>query len=299
MADHEVERLAVSDGRHVAIHRLAEGTSGRTVVLCHPTPGSGAFDPAPAETTKRDITLLAVDRPGYGRSDPPLPGAWASVSAAADDLATVLDHESGGPLGIAGWSAGGRVALALAARRPDLVDRVAVIATPAPQEAVPWIPPERQAQIDALRGLGPDEAHEIMDAQFGAMLSDPVPAEVGFDLLGTSDADAAALATPGARERLTRMLHDAFAQGVAGMVRDVAGYTLQPWVFEPGDVVAKTLLLYGAKDPVAGSRHATWWKRHLPDSRVEMNPKVGHLVVIPMWGRVLSHLAPGAKSPRA
>jgi len=298
VADHEVERFPAADGRLVAIHRLVKGTSGRTVVLCHPAPGSGAFDPEPEETMKRDITLLAVDRPGYGQSDPTVPGTWASVSAAADDLATVLDRESCGPVGIAGWSAGGRVALALAARRPNLVDRVVVIATPAPQEAVPWIPPEQQALIDAMRGLGPDEAHEIMDAQFGAMLPGEVPPELGLDLLGTSDADSAVIADLGARERLILMLRDAFVQGAAGMVRDIAGYTLQPWGFEPREVAAKTLLLYGAKDPVAGSRHATWWKQHLPDSRVEMNPQVGHLVVIPMWKRALSHLAPSTISSR-
>lgn len=203
----------------------------------------------------------------------------------------------GGPAGIAGWSAGGRVALALAARRPDLVDRVTVIGTPAPHEEVPWIPPEQQAQIDALRGRGPDDVHEIMGEQFGAMLPDPITPEIGFGFLGTSEADAAALAAPGARDRLTQMLSAAFAQGTVGMVQDIASYTLQPWGFDSAEVSAKTLLLYGGADPI-GSAHAAWWKTRLAHARIEMVPHSGHLLVIPMWKRVLSHLAPGTKTSR-
>jgi hypothetical protein len=62
--------------------------------------------------------------------------------------------------------------------------------------------------------------------------------------------------------------------------------------FELGDVTARTLLLFGAKDPRTGSRHGNWWQKHLPDARLEMNPQGGHDLLIPMWKRVLSHLAP-------
>lgn len=288
-----IDQMVREDGRTIAIHRFAEGNSSRRVVLCHAAPGSGAFDPDPEQTRARNVTLIAPNRPGYGESDPAVPGAWASVASAADDVAAVLDRDGSGPVGVAGWSAGGRIALALAARRPDLVDRLAVIGTPAPHEEVPWILPELQAQINALRGLDPDHVHGIMNEQFGAMLTGPMTPEAGLGMLGASEADSAVLAAPGAQDRIMHMLAIAFARGTTGLVQDLAGYTLQPWGFEPMDVTAKTLLLYGAKDPVAGSRHATWWKRHLPDARVEMVPNAGHLLVIPMWKRVLSHLAPG------
>jgi hypothetical protein len=56
----------------------------------------------------------------------------------------------------------------------------------------------------------------------------------------------------------------------------------------------KTLLVYGAKDAI-GSRHANWFQQALPDARVEMDPNAGHLVIVPRWDRMLSHLAPGSK----
>ncbi len=58
------------------------------------------------------------------------------------------------------------------------------------------------------------------------------------------------------------------------------------------EVSAKTLLVYGAKDPLTGSRHGTWWQRRLPNARLEMSPHGGHDLLVPRWQRILSHLAP-------
>lgn len=286
-----MDQVVLKSGRRVAVHHLAEQPGARTVVMCHAAPGAGNFDPQPAATAAREVTLIAVDRPGYGGSDGLGPDEWATVARAADDLAEVLDGRGEGPVGVAGWSAGGRVALALAARRPDLVDRVVVLATPAPNEEVPWIPEEQAAGLEALRGLPPEEVHAALAEQFAPIIPSDPRSEDALELVGGSPADAGALADPGARERLGEMLAAAFAQGPGGMVAEVAGYTLQPWGFEPEAVGAKTLLLYGGSDPI-GSRHANWWLKRLPQARVEMTPGAGHLLVIPMWGRALSHLAP-------
>jgi pimeloyl-ACP methyl ester carboxylesterase len=287
--------VELEGGRRVAVHRLTEGDTSRVVVMCHIAPGAGTLDPNPEQTWARGVTLLGVDRPGYGQSDPMPADRWATVSSAANDLAAVLDRLATAPVGVAGWSAGGRVALALAARRPDLVDRVVVIGTPAPHEEVPWIPPEEQAMLDAMRGLPAETVHATMNEQFGPMLAQFPSAGDALGLLGVSPADDAVLAKPGVRERLATMLEAAFAQGPRGIVADIAGYTLQPWGFEAQAVKAKTLLLYGSEDPLVGPRHANWWKEQIPDSRVEVAPGAGHMLIFPLWERALSHLAPGAK----
>jgi pimeloyl-ACP methyl ester carboxylesterase len=289
--------ISLEDGRRIGLHRLAHGRR-HTVVLCHAAPGAGNFDPDPEQTAKRDITLLAVDRPGYGSSDPVTGEAWASVGAAADDLAAVLRGLAAGPVGVAGWSAGGRVALALAARHPELVDRAVVVATPAPDEAVPWIPPELKQGLEAMRGLPASDVHAALGGQLAQMLPDgapDAPPDALLEMLGASPADEAALARPGARQRLVEMLRAAFAQGPAGLAADIAGYSLQPWGFEPSQVQAKTLCVYGGADPVAGHRHGVWWQKNLPDARLEMSPGAGHLLILPVWQRVLSFLAPARR----
>src|SRR5919108_3006765 len=151
-------RFVVESGRRVAVHltntrALWPASEERLVVFCHSAPGAGSFDPDPARTKASKTTLLSVDRPGYGRSDPVSSGCWSTVASAADDIAAVLDNLGAVQVGVAGWSAGGRVALALAARPPDLVDRVVVAATPAPDEEVPWVDPEQRVQLEQLRTL--------------------------------------------------------------------------------------------------------------------------------------------------
>ena len=285
------EIITLHSGRKVAVHKLAQG-NGRTIVFCHPAPGAGNLDPDPEETAKRDITLIAPDRPGYGNSPPIAEDAWASVANAADDLAEVLQQMNINSVGAIGWSAGGRIALALAARYPDLVDRVVILATPAPDEAVPWIPPEQKQGLEALRDLPPADVHSRLAAQLAKQVPKNTSKEELLSLIGRSPADEEALKISGAADRLTSMMRTALAQGATGMAADIAGYCLQPWGFKPAEVKAKALCLYGSKDPIAGARHGAWWQKNLPQARLEMVPGAGHLVIFPMWQRVLSFLAP-------
>jgi hypothetical protein len=119
-------------------------------------------------------------------------------------------------------------------------------------------------------------------------------------LLGVGPADEAALRADGVGARLGEMLRAAFVQGTRGLAADIAGYSLQPWGFEPEAVQAKTLLLYGSRDPLVDPRHGRWWQSRLPDARLEVAPEAGHLLLVPMWARVLSHLAPsrGMRRPQ-
>ncbi len=287
-----VKILLHENGRRIAVHRLAHGDTGRTLVLCHIAPGSARFDPEPQQTYARGVTLLAVDRPGYGQSDPMPRNEWASVGTAADDVAFVLNRNVQEPVGVVGWSAGGRVALALAARHPHLVDRVVVLGTPAPNEHVPWIASERLAWLESLRGQPPDAVRASLEEQFAPFTPPNTHAADALSLLGASEADKAVLSQPDVRERFILMLEAAFMQGSSGLASDIAGYTLQPWGFETQAVQAKTLLLYGSRDPVAGPKHGKWWQKNLQNARLEVIPDAGHLLIVPIWHRVLSHLAP-------
>lgn len=69
-----------------------------------------------------------------------------------------------------------------------------------------------------------------------------------------------------------------------------------PLNIEAADIKAKTLLLYGYADTLVGPAHARWWKDNLANSRIEMMPGLGQVMVVPAWKRVLSHLAPGRGS---
>jgi len=278
-------------GRTVAVHDLTPNApaDAPVVLLCHSAPGSGLFDPDPAATAVAGVRLISVDRPGYGGSAPVKDG-FATIGLAADDAAAVLADllPAGATAGVAGWSAGGRIALALAARHPELVGRVGVIAAPAPDEEVPWYGDENRAMVDALRGLPPAEATARLTAVFEGMLAGAGDGAL-LGLAGVADADADVLTAP-VRERLRAMLSAATAQGVTGMVADLAGYTLGDWGFRPSQVAADVLLAYGADDERVPPAHGEWYRDRLPSAQLQLWPGVGHLVVVPAWGRVLEHL---------
>jgi pimeloyl-ACP methyl ester carboxylesterase len=281
-------------GRRIAVRDLTPDApaDAPVVLFCHIAPGSGGFDPDPEVTAARGVRLITVDRPGYGGSEP-TGDEFASVGLVTDDAIAVLEDvlAPGATAGVVGWSAGGRVALSVAARRPDLVSRVAVIGTPAPDDVVSWIPDEYKAGIEALRGASAADAHAALTAAMGPMV-ESLAGDDRFAVLGVGEADGAVMARPGVADRLRGMLDETFAQGAAGMVADVAGYTLQPWGFEPADVTADVLLGYGADDPL-GEPHGRWWEQELPKAHVEVVPDVGHMVVVPFWGRALEHVTPG------
>jgi pimeloyl-ACP methyl ester carboxylesterase len=284
----------VRNGRPIAVHDLTPHAPAEApvVLLCHAAPGSGSFDPDPEITAATGVRLLSLDRPGYGGSEPVKDG-FATIGLAADDAAAVLADvlPENRTAGVAGWSAGGRVALALAARHPDLVGRVAVIATPAPDEEVPWYGDENRAMIDVLRGLPPAEAVMQLTAVFEGMLAGAGD-EVLLGLAGVDAADADVLTAP-VRERLRAMLVAATAQGATGMVTDLAGYTLADWGFTPGKVAADLLLAYGTDDERVPPVHGEWYRGQLPSAELELWPGAGHLVVVPAWRRVLDHLLDG------
>jgi pimeloyl-ACP methyl ester carboxylesterase len=288
----------LKSGRPLGVSWSGLEGAERVVVLAHPAPGSSDFDPDPEATARHGVRLLSFDRPGYGASslltdlDPAGAGVGASPEQAAADIAEYLATVGIASVSAAGWSAGGRVALALAANYPGLVERVAVIGTPAPDDAVPWVGDENRAELARLADLPLDEAVRSLTRTLeGAFGQTPAP-DALLGMLGSGDADTAVLETPGVRERLSRMLERAVAQGALGMAADLIGYGVQEWGFAVESAEPPALLLYGAEDAVAGRRHAEWYAARLPDSRLEVVPGRGHLLAIPEWDRVLGFLLP-------
>lgn len=111
------------------------GPTGRRppAVLVHGLDGSAAnwIDAAPTMTDQRRV--LAVDLPGFGRT--PLQGRRVDLPGVADHLARVLARLAAGPVELVGNSWGGPVALWTAARHPDRVARVVLVAPALPRRA--------------------------------------------------------------------------------------------------------------------------------------------------------------------
>lgn len=135
------QEYELRSGRRVGVSLTGDPFADDLVAFCHPDGASGPFDPNPLATRESGVQLLSIDRPGYGGSES-LGDDPASVELFADDLAEYAKDRglvgARGPDGrpakmaVVGWGFGGAVALAAAARHPDLVRSVVTVATREP-----------------------------------------------------------------------------------------------------------------------------------------------------------------------
>lgn len=273
-----------ADGSNLAIWTIGPD-SGIPVVFCHPAPGSGRFDPDPLASAESGVRIIAPNRRGYGRST--RAACKATIAQAGRDVLAALDYFEIPEATIAGWSAGGRVGMWVAAHHPDRVRSLAIVGTPAPQEAVRWIPEEQVAMIEGMKA-DPIAAIDQMVAVFEPMLADK---SVRTSFLSASPVDSVALETdPDLAVRVDNMLDDAFQQGAIGMAVDIASYTMVDWGFDPSDIGVPTLAFSGAEDEVVPPAHGEWYADKIRGASHVVEPRVGHLVMAPVWWKILEHL---------
>jgi 3-oxoadipate enol-lactonase len=120
-------RLRTGWGELVA---LDEGSgAGTPVLLLHSLAQCGELWRPLIDHLAPHARVLAPDARGHGRSR--WDGTPFSVADMAEDAALLIEEVGAGPVSVAGMSMGGCVAIALAARHPELVERLALIDTTA------------------------------------------------------------------------------------------------------------------------------------------------------------------------
>ncbi len=105
------------------IHATEVGEEGERVVFLHGLFGQGRNFTQIAKALRPDLRSVLVDLPNHGRSE------WteeADYVTLADAVADFLHAEYDGRSHLVGHSMGGKVAMVLAVRHPDLVDRLVV-----------------------------------------------------------------------------------------------------------------------------------------------------------------------------
>lgn len=106
---------------------LRGGTpGGRRVIFIHGTPGDAAGWRAIVRDAPPGFEYLAIDRPGFGRSQPF--GSVVQLDAQADALVPLLEARDGHWPILVGHSYGAPVAVAAAARMPSQVGGIILLA---------------------------------------------------------------------------------------------------------------------------------------------------------------------------
>jgi pimeloyl-ACP methyl ester carboxylesterase len=271
------EVLALADGRRLAWAEWGD-PRGSPLVFLHPCPGSRLLCPDHAATSAAGVRLITVDRPGYGRSDPV---AEPTLAGFAHDLERLLDHLWVGQIGVVGWSCGGQYAVACAAVLAERVSDVALLATPAPDHELRWVPaPFRR--VAELANHDPELALAVAhDVATG-----PGQSPTGW----IASLDATMPVEPDARQALTAMWGEAFRVGTAGLAADmVAG--CRDWGFAPSRIRVRTALFYGKDDPVIDPAHGRWWAEALPLAELSVQPGNGQSLPFVAWADILRAVA--------
>jgi pimeloyl-ACP methyl ester carboxylesterase len=295
-----VTLVALPDGRRAQLWAGGD-PAGAPVFFLHGCPDSrhAAF-PGDAAARRGGVRLVAVNRPGYGRSDPHDSGH----RSVADDVAAVADLLGIESYRVLGMSVGGPYALACAARHPARVTSAAVVSAPgmAPAMDPPWhrddLDDAGRRFVTGLARLTVEEAVQRMRPDFEAYVAGVAPQDpddtalVERWLAGLPSEDAALLADRSPAE-LAAAVREALARP-DGYVRDAA-VTFRTWEFDLRDVRCPVSVWSGEHDANHPPRNSAWLARNLPDATLRVLP-TGHLgTLLEHWDEILEALSPAAR----
>ena len=250
---------------------VMEGGEGTPLVMLHGS-GPSALLFLPLMEKLKGVRAIAVDRPGFGLSDP---HTWPKTSrreAAVEWVGTLFDALDLKEAALLGSSAGGTWALWFALTHPDRVSQLILLGAPPtltvntpplplrgvasiePDNPPPMPPPSSETVIQSMGGMGEGDTIVNYPHQIEALVvagRDPVASMANLDELQ-------ALISP-----------EGWQPSVETQVRELEG--LKP----------STLLVWGTNDPLGGTDAARQAASAIPDAQLEMlesghGPWLGH-----------------------
>ena len=279
MTDNTTMFVTTQDGRKLAFAQYGD-PDGTPVFLLHGTPGCRLSGRHPDESRVVDagLWLITYDRPGYGQS---ARHKGRRVVDCVADVATIADELGIDRFFVKGGSGGGPHALAVGARLPQRVTRVACDVGVAPYEAedIDWLAGMDPANVKEFNWAraGEDTLRPELEKQAQEALAkveaDPKTLLNEFNL---SPSDLAVLEDPRVQQRLRATTRESFANGVSGWVDDDLAFTV-PWGFDVSELEVPVEIRYGATDVLVPAGHGEWLAKHVPNAIVTVDDTGGHL----------------------
>jgi pimeloyl-ACP methyl ester carboxylesterase len=256
--------------------RRTPGPAGTTAVYLHGLGGSATNWTDLAGQLSGHANGLALDLPGFGRSEPALAYDYA-LRTHAGVVERFLGGLDLGPVHLFGNSMGGAIAMLYAARRPELV-RTLTLVSP----AVPDLRPRLNRMSDprmpfaGLPLVGP-RVRRALAAVPARERTAQVMRLCFADTSGISEARLAE-ATLEFSERATMAWADSALQlSAAGLIRAwLVPRSRSLWTVAPR-LTMPTLVVWGSADKLVTVRKAPRLTRLLPRARLLVLPRTGHV----------------------
>jgi pimeloyl-ACP methyl ester carboxylesterase len=228
---------------------------------------------------------IALDLPGFGRSEPPRHFDY-SIPAHAETVATFIRGLGAGPVELFGNSMGGAISMLVASRHPELV-RTLTLISPAMPDFRPYMSrmSDPRLAVAYLPFIGPPVRRQ--------MASEDVERRV-MRLLTLCFAEPERIpesrkreAAEEFRERERQVwANPALARSTVGLFRTwLLPRSRSLWRIAP-TISVPTLVIWGAKDRLVTVRKAPRTARLLPRGRLLVLPNTGHVAQMERPGTV-------------
>jgi pimeloyl-ACP methyl ester carboxylesterase len=254
----------------------ASRPDGEPAVYVHGLGGSSQNFTDVAALLADRLDAQAVDLPGFGYSDP---SPRYSIPALAATLVGYLDHDARGPVHLVGNSLGGSIAVRVAALRPDLVRTLTLISP-----AMPFLDPRRTAHGPVLPLLALPRADRLLAWGMARFTVEELAEQVLLACFGDATKVTARRRAEAIEEIKLRHTVDHYSKAYMGTLRGLVSSFLRAYLPGPGSqwrlaarVQAPTLVIGGFDDRLVDPRVPVQVARAIPDSRLLMLPRVGHV----------------------
>jgi pimeloyl-ACP methyl ester carboxylesterase len=280
----------VGDERRIAYCEYGD-PEGQPVFYFHGTPGS-RHEPTFGDQAgkERGYRIVALDRPGVGRSDY-VPGR--KLLDWPQDVVAVADHLGMERFGVMGASGGGPYTLACCRAIPERLAFAAVMGSWAPVAAEPALWAE-MAPLDRFFGKLSRRVRWAFYAPFAligyaARWLSP-RGFVKWLESSMSAADKAFVADEAMARFYADDLKESFRQGVRGPADD-AIIMYRDWGFDVSEIEIEVHIFHGEQDQFAPFRFALYLDERIPRTKLYPYPGKGHLFLLGLFDEVLAKVS--------
>ena len=285
--------ITLRDGRQLAYAEYGD-PQAKPIFFFHGTPGSRLFHhPDASIATSAGARIIAVDRPGFGRSDFK-PGRrlldWPNDVV---QLADALDIDR---FAVVGYSGGGPYAAVCASSIPKRLTAAGLVSSMAPLD--------NPAITRGMHGMGHTyfslERHAPPLAKLGCWLMCTTwrhNPDLYFraQLNGLRNSKEAQTLLSAMKPMLTTDFQEAVRAGTDGITWDLEILT-RPWGFQLNVITADVFLWHGENDTQAPLAMGKRLASAIPHCRATFFPGEGHWAIYNHWQEILTALA-GAEAP--
>jgi pimeloyl-ACP methyl ester carboxylesterase len=283
------EKILLKDGRTLA-YKYYGPSAGRRVLYFHGTPSSSreiellqAFDINPEEILKdANVRLIAIDRPGMGRSSFNPKGNFKSF---AEDVNELMDKLGIDKCPVLCWSGGGTYALSMAFHFASRVESVYIICGFS-----------KLFDEEILNEMGFNKWYFIMARKWPGILRSSmnmlrkkaIKRFIPQKFTGLSYVDYALLDHPEHISKVSEVtMQQACINGAAGPVYEAANYFKDPG-YELSGISVPVHYWWGTKDMSVIIRHAQEIESGVKNSTMYYREGEGHLsLYINCWAEII------------